>query len=476
MTASKNKNKTAPNRLTPADLRLILKHFAKNEDGVMTIFAIMMLLMMLMVSGIGVDLMRNEMDRTRLQNTIDRAVLAAADLDQTFDPQAVVTDYFDKAGLGNYLSNVTVDDGLNYRTVTAEALATTPTQFMSMVGVDTLTSPAISGAEERISNVEISIVLDISGSMGSNSRIQNMRTAAKEFVDQVIRTETEDLISVSLVPYTAQANPGEAIFDEMNVPELHGYSYCVDFEASDFSTTSLDLNKEYLHMEHTQYYSQSLGQEINNPGCPKRSYEEILPMSQDKNDLKSTIDNYTSRNYTAIHMGMKWGVALLDPSFQPIADALNDDGIVDGVFANRPTNFDDPETLKTVVLMTDGANSDTRRLRPWAYQYPSYRVHWNYNSVTRYLNRYVRSWQRDDWRYTKYSSSQANSMLSNVCSAAKNNGIVIWSVGFEVTNSSADIMRACASSPSHFFRVEGVEISEAFKAIASQINQLRLTQ
>jgi Flp pilus assembly protein TadG len=146
MTASKNKNKTAPNRLTPADLRLILKHFAKNEDGVMTIFAIMMLLMMLMVSGIGVDLMRNEMDRTRLQNTIDRAVLAAADLDQTFDPQAVVTDYFDKAGLGNYLSNVTVDDGLNYRTVTAEALATTPTQFMSMVGVDTLTSPAISGA------------------------------------------------------------------------------------------------------------------------------------------------------------------------------------------------------------------------------------------------------------------------------------------------------------------------------------------
>jgi hypothetical protein len=281
---------------------------------------------------------------------------------------------------------------------------------------------------------------------------------------------------VSLVPYTAQANPGEAIFDEMNVPELHGYSYCVDFEASDFSTTSLDLNKEYLHMEHTQYYSQSLGQEINNPGCPKRSYEEILPMSQDKNDLKSTIDNYTSRNYTAIHMGMKWGVALLDPSFQPIADALNDDGIVDGVFANRPTNFDDPETLKTVVLMTDGVNSDTRRLRPWAYQYPSYRVHWNYNSVTRYLNRYVRSWQRDDWRYTKYSSSQANSMLSNVCSAAKNNGIVIWSVGFEVSNSSADIMRACASSPSHFFRVEGVEISEAFKAIASQINQLRLTQ
>jgi hypothetical protein len=37
-------------------------------------------------------------------------------------------------------------------------------------------------------------------------------------------------------------------------------------------------------------------------------------------------------------------------------------------------------------------------------------------------------------------------------------------------------MQDCASSPSHFFRVEGVELSEAFRAIARQINQLRLTQ
>lgn len=67
-------------------------------------------------------------------------------------------------------------------------------------------------------------------------------------------------------------------------------------------------------------------------------------------------------------------------------------------------------------------------------------------------------------------------MLSNICTTAKDQGIVLWSVGFEVSDSSAGIMRSCASSPTHFFRVEGVEITEAFKAIASQINQLRLTQ
>jgi hypothetical protein len=67
-------------------------------------------------------------------------------------------------------------------------------------------------------------------------------------------------------------------------------------------------------------------------------------------------------------------------------------------------------------------------------------------------------------------------MLSNICQAAKDEHIVIWSIGFEVTDHGANVMQDCASSPSHFFRVEGVEISEAFEAIARQINQLRLTQ
>ena len=67
-------------------------------------------------------------------------------------------------------------------------------------------------------------------------------------------------------------------------------------------------------------------------------------------------------------------------------------------------------------------------------------------------------------------------MLEDICDAAKAQGIVVWSVGFEVTNYSAGIMENCASSPSHFFRVEGVEIGDAFEAIAKQINQLRLTQ
>ena len=50
--------------------------FAKEEDGVATMFAIFMVFMMVLVGGIGVDMMRHEMERTRIQAVADRAVCA----------------------------------------------------------------------------------------------------------------------------------------------------------------------------------------------------------------------------------------------------------------------------------------------------------------------------------------------------------------------------------------------------------------
>ena len=66
-----------------------------------TIFTCFMIVIMVMVCGIGVDIMRHEMERNLIQSVADRAVLAAADLDQELDPEAVVRDYFLKAGASN---------------------------------------------------------------------------------------------------------------------------------------------------------------------------------------------------------------------------------------------------------------------------------------------------------------------------------------------------------------------------------------
>ena len=64
-----------------------LRRFRRDEDGSMIIFTLFLILMMLMVGGMAVDLMRFETNRSRLQATLDRAVLAAADLDQKQRPE-----------------------------------------------------------------------------------------------------------------------------------------------------------------------------------------------------------------------------------------------------------------------------------------------------------------------------------------------------------------------------------------------------
>ncbi len=462
----------------PSGVAKRLRFFARSEDGNMTIFTCFLVLMMLLIGGIGADLMKAEMERTRLQNTLDRAVLAAADLDQQISPEAVVIDYFEKAGMGTYLQSVTVDEGLNYRTVTANASTKSLTQFMRLLGVDDLHVPAAGQASERIANVEISLVLDISGSMASNSRIVNLRQAASVFVDTVIRPETEDLVSLSLVPYSEHVNIGEDIFGELRTFKRHDFSHCVEIPDSEFSKANFDLTRTYDQMQHFQWNNyEGLWNDRKNTVCPRYDYEAIAPLSQNAYQLKQQINKFQPRVGTSIFMGMKWATALLDPSFRPIVSNLISKSKIDHEFSGRPVAYDDVETLKTIILMTDGENNYSNRIANWAYDSASDYVHWNNYNFNWWLSREV-YWRDRHYYYTPnyYTPSKGDWLLDNICDAAKEKGIVIWAIGFEVGDHGANEMKRCASTPSHFFRVEGVEITEAFKAIARTINQLRLTQ
>ena len=66
------------------------KGFVQREDGTITVFATVVFVLMIGLGGIAIDLMRYEAQRTQLQYTLDRAVLAAAALDQEKSTQDVV--------------------------------------------------------------------------------------------------------------------------------------------------------------------------------------------------------------------------------------------------------------------------------------------------------------------------------------------------------------------------------------------------
>ena len=489
-----------PTSLRPlrGDLVARLRRFARAEDGMVTIFACFMILMMLLIGGIGADMMRHEMERTRIQAVADRAVLAAADRDQKLDPESVVRDYFAKSGMADFVSHVDVQQGLNYKIVSVDAETTINTQFMDALGTETLRVPAFATAEERVNKVEISLVLDISGSMRNNNKMLNLQTAATEFVDTLLTTGNKNLISISVVPYSEQVNIGPAIFNQLNINPVnpkHPYSHCVEIQDNEYGSTSLNLSRNYFQMQHFQwnYYSIESGNQLNtiyDTVCPQYGdpnsteknnpngddYEAVRAISQDAAAIKDQIWKLKPRAGTSIFLGMKWGVALLDPGTRGIVSRLSGMGLVDNVFASRPASYNDAETMKTVVLMTDGQNDRSFRITQPYYNSKSDMNHWADYNFQYYLNRFVGSRHHYKWYEQKYTAEQGDGFLESICNAAKAKRIIIWAIGFEVTDHGANVMRNCASSPSHFFRVEGIQISDAFNSIARQINQLRLTQ
>ena len=213
--------------------------FRRREDGGFVIFGLFLFIAMMAVTGLAVDLMRLETQRTRLQATLDRAALAAADLDQALDPRAVAEDYLERAGLSHQLLSVVVDQGINYRTVTLEGKVDMGSPFFNILNTANMIQPASATATERVDNLEISLVVDISASMGG-AKLTELKNAASNFVNVIFDKAEWGDVSISLVPYSTQVALPAAMADHYaGFNRFHDFSSCVDFNATDFTTTAI---------------------------------------------------------------------------------------------------------------------------------------------------------------------------------------------------------------------------------------------
>ena len=66
--------------------------------------------------------------------------------------------------------------------------------------------------------------------------------------------------------------------------------------------------------------------------------------------------------------------------------------------------------------------------------------------------------------------------LFQICDLLKTRDTPIFTVAFEAPPNGVTAMRTCATSPNHFFDVQGTRIRDAFRTIAGNIQNLRLVQ
>lgn len=472
--------------------------FAKDDKGSLPIMVAVLMLPIIVATGGAIDLVAHERMRAKLQDSLDRGVLAAASLSQTQPAKETVTSFVRSANAATKF-DLSIDEtrATNSRVVSATLQAEKTTTFLRLVGIDTMSVAVRSTAEEKRTNVEISLLLDVSGSMRWNSsgtfpghsakkRIDYLKPAAKGFLDTVLSDDAREYTSVSLVPYAGQVNVGPAIFDRLlRGTRRHSKSSCFEFTAAELTIgmPSFTTRGQTPHFTHWNHHSRMTADEQRSTEpwwCPDDPHGPVPAgeidfvrnettdtdvtavslMSNDREFLKSRIDNYKLYDGTGTPIALKWGLLFLDPAFRPtIASASSSLAAEIGLnasFKDRPAAFSDTGTSKFLVLMTDGAINE--QVRP---KDTSRSVHYSSNSAD---------------NETIINTATMESRAQTLCSQAKERGVTVFTIGFDVNDSVATQMTKCASSASHFYRVTSLNVADAFNSIATAIQQIKLTR
>ena len=261
-----------------ARLRSAAGRLRRDEGGAVVLMVAGSIVSILVAVGGAIDVYRYEMLRKRAQNTLDRAVLAAAALDQKIsNSEEVVRSYMRSAGLdlpagteftacpkagpsvccpaeakaANLSKEIELQcltDWRNYkntfRSVNVSTTYELPMAFLWLAGEKSWDVPVQAAAIERERQVEISLVLDISGSMGdditgkSQRKIDALKPAAEMFVDTMLAGDRErEQTSISIVPYSGQTSLGRRMFDHLagsRYSRAHDYSSCFRLADDDF--------------------------------------------------------------------------------------------------------------------------------------------------------------------------------------------------------------------------------------------------
>lgn len=412
----------------------------KNQSGNIAILTGILIFVIFVLGGAGVDMIRFATIRAELQSATDSAVLAASSLSNERSPTVVATEYFNTNFKPERFSldpssvsftPVVLINSQSSRQVRATANVEMPTffiRFLNQISNDdysTFSIDVASSAGESFNEIEVALVLDVSISM-DGPRIDNLRTAGQAFIDQIFASTEDEQLSVSIIPFSANVNLEPVVTDYISLADAAGpiHRPCIFYELADYDDGPIFGDRELVDQSNPGGFP---------PEGRDRCVESpVLFNSDNANDLKNAINNFTAGGRTDAHIGLSWGIRALSPDYQ---------GDLGGDFSDRPSAYN-AGTTKAIVIMSDG----------------------NINPLP----------DEDGTEPT----AQATAQFQAMCEEARNNGILVYSVGFQIApGSAADILlRDCASNLSQYFFVETLDLQAAFFGIAASISRLSISE
>ena len=185
---------------------------------------------------------------------------------------------------------------------------------------------------------------------------------------------------------------------------------------------------------------------ISSNPCPAAT---LQPLTDSVSTLKSMINGLTVTGSTAGQIGLAWGWYSVSPNFNTL-------------WSSNPAGvYNSSDTLKTVILMTDG----------------------DFNSpyCTGVLAANAGSGSGDARDHINCNATNGDpfAQATALCNAMKLQHIVVYTVGFAVTpgTAAANILKGCASGPDYaFLPASGADLKADFAAIGRDITRLRISR
>ncbi|MBI1649511.1 pilus assembly protein TadG-related protein [Hyphomicrobium sulfonivorans] len=471
-----------------------LRRFRRDDRGGVAIVFGLSILVVMLAAGAAIDFSRWLHARDKTLDAIDAAVLAGGRVLQTGGTETAALE----AAKGYYDENVksrldvvsdsvsfTVRDDKKGISASGTAEIATPllalTKLMGGEGISKLA--LISAAEAKFAqsqiqvggnggqSVEVSLILDITGSM-SGSKIRDLKDAAKDLINTVIWDDQSEYYSkVALVPYAAAVNVGSSLATTARGSIKSGTSTTPGSQKFTFTNAASRSSQKTFSVSNCA--TERIGSEkftdkgpstakvgLNYPAssnpCPTA---QLVPLTKNKTVLNAAIDAYQAAGSTAGHIGVAWGWYTLSPNWNTVFTGESAPASYSKL--TEKGRKGQPLLRKIAVLMTDG----------------------EFN--TAYCNGVIAKDSGDgsgsdaDHINCNASNGDSTSQALKLCTAMKATGIEVYTIGFAVGNIQAakKLMNDCATDPNKVYIADnGDQLKQAFRDIALKMSSLYLSR
>jgi len=480
-----------------------LKAYLKSTSGAIAIVGALTMPLLIGVSGAAVDYAHAYLVQQRLAQAIDAAALAAtASETEAAEIEQKVKDFF-KANYSDDKIGTTFDPVVEVigGEVSVSATVRYNTFFLDVLNIDTIDVYAETVVVREIKGLEVVLVLDNTGSMGTNNNIGKLRTASCEFVEILYGTydsESEidcldrygsfveadnEFVKVGLVPYSTSVNVGPYglgydddgdVYDVSFISNPIGASFSNDGNTDlciiedDDGTDVTDFagpwsmyrwcRDEGNDSARCNFYTDYIcdGNVYNSSGsnCLDWDYyygartvyrapyyrcpkASVLPLTNDMASLKDRINEMEASGWTFGNIGMVWGWRLLSPA-APFTEGVE---------------FNNSAWRKVIVMMTDG---DNVRSSP----YGAYGVNADHS-----VN----------------SSGDLDDRLEDVCeNMDAQDNVTVYTITFEANSGGIDdateqLYKDCAGNGGYHRHVTSSdELIDVFRGIAQELSNLHI--